>query len=267
MKIKDFLARHPVFRQEEFEVFLKSRGSISKRTKESVLRYYTQTGRLQRIHRGLYLTVPVGFTSKAISVDTFLITAKLTEDAVLAYHTALELHGKAYSTFGQFYYFSTHVVRPVQFQENRFMRVSFPAALRTERQRHFSVIQIERSGQKVYVASLERTLVDVLDRPDLGGGWEEVWRSLESVEFFNIDQIIEYALLLNNATTIAKVGFYLESHRETLSVTEDHLARLRKRKPESPHYLVRKNKDSRFISTWNILVPEEILKKSWQEVA
>lgn len=27
------------------------------------------------------------------------------------------------------------------------------------------------------VASLERTLVDVLDRPDLAGSWEEVWRS------------------------------------------------------------------------------------------
>ena len=48
--------------------------------------------------------------------------------------------------------------------------------------------------------SLERTLVDVLDRPDLTGSWEEIWRSLESIEFFDIEQIVEYVLLLENAT-------------------------------------------------------------------
>jgi hypothetical protein len=45
------------------------------------------------------------------------------------------------------------------------------------------------------VAGLERTLVDVLDRPDLSGSWEEIWRSLESVEFFDLDKVVEYALL------------------------------------------------------------------------
>ena len=47
--------------------------------------------------------------------------------------------------------------------------------------------------------------MDVLDRPDLAGGWEEVWRSLESVEFFDIDQVVRYSLLLENATTCAIV--------------------------------------------------------------
>jgi len=43
---------------------------------------------------------------------------------------------------------------------------------------------------------LERTLVDVLDAPEHGGGWEEIWLSLESVEFFDLDAVIEYALKL-----------------------------------------------------------------------
>ncbi len=38
------------------------------------------------------------------------------------------------------------------------------------------------AGGIVRVTAFERTLVDVLDAPDLGGGWEEVWRSLEMVE-------------------------------------------------------------------------------------
>ncbi len=43
--------------------------------------------------------------------------------------------------------------------------------------------------------------MDVLDRPDLGGGWEEIWRSLEMVEFFDLDVVIKYTLLLENAPT------------------------------------------------------------------
>ncbi len=41
------------------------------------------------------------------------------------------------------------------------------------------------------VASLERTLVDVLNRPRYPGGWEEVWRSLESVAFFDLDRVVQ----------------------------------------------------------------------------
>ena len=66
-------------------------------------------------------------------------------------------------------------------------------------------------------------MVDVLNRPDLSGGWEEIWRSLESVEFFDFDKVVEYALLLGNATTAAKVGLFLEQHREPLMVEEKHL--------------------------------------------
>ena len=81
--------------------------------------------------------------------------------------------------------------------------------------------------------------MDVLDRPDLGGGWEEIWRSLEMVEFFDLDVVIEYTLLLENATTAAKVGFFLEQHKEALMVEASHLDPLRARRPLKPHYLMR----------------------------
>ena len=81
----------------------------------------------------------------------------------------------------------------------------------------FGVLRHRRSGSEMRVTGLERTLVDVLDRPDLTGSWEEIWRSLESLEFFDIEQVIEYVLLLENATTAAKVGFFLERHRNGIS--------------------------------------------------
>jgi predicted transcriptional regulator of viral defense system len=120
---------------------------------------------------------------------------------------------------------------------------------------------------EVRVTSLERTLVDVLNRPDLSGGWEEIWRSLESVEFFDLDKVVEYALLLGNATTAAKVGFFLEQHREPLMVEEKHLKSLHGLRPRQPHYLDRdKRKSGRLVSGWNLVVPREVFERTWAEV-
>lgn len=122
-------------------------------------------------------------------------------------------------------------------------------------------------GGKDQLTNLERTFVDVLDRPDLTGGWEEIWRSLESIEFFDVDQVVGYVLLLENATTAAKVGFFLEQHKESLMVEDSHLDPLRKLRPRNPHYFVRgKRKDCRWVKDWNLMIPTEILNRSWGEV-
>jgi predicted transcriptional regulator of viral defense system len=122
-----------------------------------------------------------------------------------------------------------------------------------------------RSG--IAGCDLERTLVDVLDRPDLSGSWEEIWRSLESVEFFDLDKVVEYALLLGNATTGAKVGFFLEQHREPLMVEDRHLKALYDMRPRQPHYwTVPSGHPVVFVSEWNLVVPREVLERAWGEV-
>jgi len=123
-----------------------------------------------------------------------------------------------------------------------------------------------RSGVELRVTSHERTLVDMLDRPDLTGSWEEIWRSLEAVEFFDLDQVVEYTRVLGNATTAAKVGFFLEQHRESLMVQEMHLNELRKLCPKQPHYLERgRPNHCKWVKGWNLMIPTEILGRTWGE--
>ncbi len=228
--------------------------------------YYTQKRRILRIRRGLYVVVPPGIDPKACPVDPYLLAAKMTDDSVLAYHTALEFYGKAHSVHESFLYLTSTSPRLVTFHSYRFQSVRFPKKLQDEK-KLFGVKTEERAGLSVRVTSLERTMVDVLDRPDLGGGWEEIWRSLESVEFFNLDQVVEYTLLLKNGTTTAKVGFFLEQHRETMMVDDSHLKVLREHRPRKPHYMTRTpRKSGRLITKWNLVVPVEILERSWQEV-
>lgn len=211
--------------------------------------------------------VPPGADPATFPVDPCLLAAKMTDDAVLGYHTALEFHGRAHSAFERFFYLTARRSVSVTFRSHQFRCVLFAKALRADGQQNFGVMQAERAGVDVRVTSLERTLVDVLDRPELGGGWEEIWRSLESVEFFDLDTVVQYALLLRNATTVAKVGFFLDQHRDALMVDDAHLEPLREHRPKQPHYLARSDRRSgRLVAEWNLVVPVEVLEQAWAVV-
>lgn len=266
MRLTDFFATHPVFTTEELTAFLARRDSRSRWTRKALLVHHEKQGRLLRVRRGLYCAVPTGADPATSPVDAYLLAAKMTDDAVVAYHTALELHGKAYSVFEELQYLTDRAARPVKFRSYRFRPVRFPKKLTAKGKQLFGVKQVDRAGITVRVTTLERTLVDLLDRPDLGGGWEEIWRSLETVEFFDLDLIVQYALLLENATTAAKVGLFLEQHKDRLMVEENHLERLRARRPREPHYLTRGRRGGRLVSDWNLVVPAEVLDRSWAEV-
>jgi hypothetical protein len=99
-----------------------------------------------------------------------------------------------------------------------------------------------------------------------GGGFEESWRSLELVEFFDLDAVVEYASRVGSALTAARVGFFLEQHRDALMVEENHLDVLRQRAPAQAAYFDPARTPGRLVAGWNLVVPEEILKRSWQEV-
>ena len=267
VKHEAFFRRHPVFTGEELAAHLASRGAVGCRGQEALLAYYTRAGRVIRVRRGLYAVVPPGAEPEFYPVDPYLIAGKLTPDAVLSHHTALEFHGRAYSAWNQLMYSASRPVGSLTFRSHGFRGAKFPEALLRSGGRHFGVLTSESSGVAVRVASLERTLVDVLHRPDLSGGWEEIWRSLESVEFFNVDQVVEYTLLLGNATTAAKVGLFFDQHREALMVEERHLKPLRDRRPRQPHYLDRARGNSPcLVADWNLMVPIDVLERSWGEV-
>ena len=123
-----------------------------------------------------------------------------------------------------------------------------------------------QEGVRVRVTSLERTLVDILHRPDLAGGWEEIWRSLESVEFFHVEKVVRYAETLVNPRTSAAAGFYLEQHKEALLVDKDTLGALEAQRLKVPQYLdPAARAGGKLIRRWNLLVPPAVRDRTWEE--
>ncbi len=266
MKLQEFFYKNPIFIHKEFLNYLDAHGTTNLSTQNTILKYHTKQGHLKRLRRGIYAVVPPSTTLDTFTVDAYLLAFKMTEDAVLGYHTALELHGLAYSSFEQFTYISHHNIQPFVFHNQIFRCVPTPTPLLKKNIADFGVIKMNREGIDVRVTSLARTLVDVLTRPNLTGGWEEVWRSIETIAVFDVEEAIEYVQLLNNATTAAKLGYFLEQRPSAVAVDEKYIRQLQKHIPSQCHYVDRSRRQpSKFIAKWNLMIPIEIIEKTWEE--
>jgi len=267
MKPTEFFAQHAVFSYREFVALHSASGRRSRQTSASVLKQHVAAGNLLHIRRGLYATVPRGSSADRAQVDPYLLATKLTEDAVVAYHAALQFHGKAHSVWRRFHFLTRSRLRRFSFRDVEFVPVQAPVAVRSLPDLGGGVVDRRHAGGLVRVTTLERTLVDVLDAPQRCGGWEETWRSLEMVEFFDLDTVIGYTDRLGSALTAARLGLFLEQHREQLMVEDSHLDALRKLAPAQPRYLDAKRESGEFVRGWNLVVPRRVLSRSWAEVS
>lgn len=262
MTSEEFFQTHPVFTHEEYAV---SRRSASPRTVDSLLRKHVASGRITRVRRGLYVATPAG--ASATTVDPFLVATKAAPDAVVSHHAALQFHGRAYSIWSQVTFLTTHATRGFRFGPVEYVPVRPSESVARLPDMGGGVERVPSGGGDVRVSTCERAMVDMLDSPSLGGGWEEIFRSLAMVEFFDLEAVIRYALALESAVTAARVGYFLSRHRERLFVEEVHLERLAAHAPKQARYLDASRDPGRPVRPWNLIVPEWVLDERWEEVA
>lgn len=270
-----FFANHKIFTFKEIESYWLSAKAFppveAKQPNVSTLRnmlgYHQKKGHILHIRRGLYYVISKGSSSDECAIDPFLVASKMADNAILGYRTALDFFGKLHTLSSEFIYLSKRKEpKPFIFNEIAYRGVSIPRALERKGQVYFEVAKENRSDHPILVTSLERTFVDVLDRPHLCGSWEEIWRSLESIEYLNFDKVLHYTQLLENATTVARVGFILDTHREQWMIPDTYLSELKKIIPRQPQFLDRSLKrKQQLITDWNLIVPLEIINREWEE--
>jgi len=206
-------------------------------------------------------------TGIQLAVDAYLVASRLAPDAVLCHHTALELHGVAQSILQRLTVCTSRDLRPTVFQGMTFVGTPPPRALRDRGASQPGIMTVNRQGLDLRVTDLERSVVDCLDRLEISGGWEEVLRSLEHVRVLDTERAADYALALGRAATAAKLGLFLDSHREALFVDEAVLDRLRSALPRRPH-VVERRRGGRFrsVRAWRLSIPEALFDPAWAEL-
>jgi predicted transcriptional regulator of viral defense system len=124
---------------------------------------------------------------------------------VIAYHAALELHGYAYTG-------GSEVQVIAEGEPGVLETADFPCRF-VRPPKGFAppdgVTIVDRLGLEVRVTTLERTLADLFDRPDLAGGAEELFNSLDLVDRVDARALLRFLSGLGNATAAGAAGWWL----------------------------------------------------------
>nr|MBN1229585.1 transcriptional regulator [Anaerolineae bacterium] len=267
MKHNRFFRAHRVFTHREFLDHLDSQGNAGDRTDQSILAYYKKTGRLISLRQGLYATIPSGADPNTYPVDPYLIATHLQPDAILSHHSALAFFGRAYSIQEMFIYTSNTPISTTRIRSRLYRGTRHPVSLCRHGRQTFDVQTVDHLGQWIQVTGLERAVVDMLNKPQLSGGLEEMWRSFEMIEILNTETVLTYVELLNNQTTSAKVGYVFEAHRDRWMIDEPVLNAVEALCPKQPRYWQRgKREGGELAARWNLIVPNNLANKRWEDL-
>lgn len=248
-----FFSANPVFRREDYARAV-GRASEDK-TVTAMLAQHVRAGNIKRLARGLYASVPKHADPGTWWIDRFLVASRLRPQAVIGYHSALEAHGCAYTAE-----FDVQVIAPGEpglFQTAdfscRFVRPVAP--LEAD-----SIAVLDRLGQAVRVTTLERTIADVFDRPDLCGGADELMASLNLVQSLDGEKLVQHIAANGNATAAGVAGWWLEQRRDNLQVSQASIEALHTLAPRQTRYALGATAgQGRGASGWNVVLPAELV--------
>ena len=255
MKPETFLAYHSLFTREELAAALEGRRPA---TLDAHLARWQRQGRIERVKNGLFVRRdPENVAAGSLLPDFVALASRMAADAAVAYHTALEAHGCAQSLFDRLTFVTWTRTKSVEFMGRRLAAVRPRAPLLERKGGEAWIETLDRAGLEVRVTSLERTAVDVLDRPSLSGGIEEVWRSLAGLPAVDPGALLDYIRVLENRTLAARAGYFLETQGEGLAVPGSVIDELQVLRPNHPVHLDRAL-GGRLNSRWNLIVPREV---------
>ncbi len=212
--------------------------------------------KIGKIRKGLYYGIPLDKIDEEFEVDRYLAASKIENGDALGYHTALELHGSAYSAFTKVFVLVT--------KDDRFRRFNFQGVgyIPIVNQRDIGhITSIEYKNNRLNFTDTERTFVDCISRTDLCGGWEECLKSLEILTGVSLSKIKEVLDAYDNKTLELTSGYILELLSNT-SPYYDHIKKeklntLKPNKDWKPVYIDRNVKSS-LNKEWGLYIPDHL---------
>ena len=272
MDHETFLAIEPVFTGPELVAHLAGHGvdhpvEEARRLEERWLR----VGRVVAVRPDLFAVLREGRDPARFQPMPTLVATKMAPDAVVSHHAALDHWGISYSMWFDAVYSATDPAPPMVYGAMRYRGVRFPQRLIESGNQHFAVVNQTYADGTVRVTTMDRTLVDVLADPDYGGSWDEIYLSVARADQVDVEVVAAYCQLRDGGPALrAKVGFFLDQHRDLWGIASGDLGQFRPTRPErraGPFHLdPAPVKWTRFVNGWNLVVPVEVVERKWDLV-
>jgi len=167
-----------------------------------------QRGWLQSLGKGQYLIIPLAAgPERWYTIHEFQIAHHLAPEGYIAYWTALHHHGLTEQVPR-----TVWVATPRRRRERAINGVTYTfVTLRPHKVFGQQPVWIE--GQRVSLASLEKSLVDALDHPAYCGGIVEVAKALSTAlteRDISLERLSDYADRMGNRAIFKRLGYLCE---------------------------------------------------------
>jgi hypothetical protein len=258
MDTSTFLQTHRVFNLDEAVQALAPSGG-RKATLER-LKYAAGRGKLKKLARGVYASVPPGVEPAKFQPDRFLAAKALRPDAIFSHHSALELLGAAHSEWRLCTAYSARRSQPFDLDGLELRFLSHPQPLLRKQAAELGIRSVHRLDRELRVTGPERTLIDGFRRPDLVGGLAEFVESAAGFSVLELPLLFELLDAFGQKVLWAAVGWFLETYRATFFVSDDDLALINKQVPRAPLYLAKDQRGGALVRRWNLIVPGAVVQ-------
>ena len=190
------------------------------------LAYLASRGWLSRIRSGLYTTVPLGANAPAQwREDPWIIAATSFVPCYIAGWSAAEHWHLTEQIFRDIVVVTA---APLRTTSRHIQDTTFRLYHRHERHQ-FGLATVWRRQTRINVSDPTRTLIDLLDKPAMGGGIAHVAEILHEYlqsEHRDDDKVVAYADRLGNRSVMKRLGYLLElSHIDSTALIKKCLDR------------------------------------------
>ncbi len=216
---------------------------------------FLKKGLLKRIRRGMYSAVNI-YLEESQQADRYIIASKVRPKYYLSYHTALELHGCAYSAFWTIF---ISIDRSDYFRPFEFEGIKYQPA--TQANLDIEVMTMVYKKRKIQVSSPSRTFVDCVHRRNMVSGLEECLKSLDGLRGVSVASVRKVLEIYQNNLLLRSVGFIIEKMVEHSPfyghIKENDLDGLVEKVGKTPMYF-EQGVSSGLNKRWNIYVPNDL---------
>jgi len=155
------------------------------------------------VHKGILSRIERGKFCKATFRNENVIGTFLVNNGVIAYWSALNLHGLTEQFPNTIFVQSTHKKKDKTVFGVRYRFIQIAASKRQ------GIIKEGFGNHSYYITDVEKTLVDCFDLPQYSGGYAELIRAFASAKLVS-SRMIYYCKVVNNIAATKRMGYLCE---------------------------------------------------------
>ena len=241
MEILSFLYQKLLFSPRDV---MEETGTL--RSAITLLNRYQKQGYVSKVRRGLYCVN--NLATKQPEANKYQVASAITTTSYVAYHAAMEYHGLAHQVYYDVTVVTAQAFNSFEFDGNRYIAHQSSLTLGVDN---------PFADSHMRVTSVERTVIDCIDRIDLCGGWEELVNCLQSIQYLREEQLVSVLDAYAKPTLYKKVGFLCQVLQ--MPVSEEFVKLCWQYAKASVTHLTSEGESNKFCQTWRIYVPHNLL--------